>query len=109
MDTAPSASHDRVPAIACELGAGQASTQAQRWMQLGRHAGLGRVETADGLWIRFRDKPEVEQELRALVAVESRCCAWAHWHVYRAGGELIMQVSSTPEGAATLHAIFSAG
>ena len=97
------------PAIACELGGGQAGAQEQRWMRLGRDAGLGRTETADGLRIRFRDEPGVERELRALVAVESSCCAWARWQVDRAGGELVLQVSSTPEVAAALHAMFSTG
>jgi hypothetical protein len=100
---------DAAPAIACELGGDQAGTQEQRWMRLGRDAGLGRTETADGLRIRFRDEPGVEQELRALAAVESSCCSWARWQVHHAGGELVLQVSSTPEGAATLHAMFSTG
>jgi hypothetical protein len=100
---------DAVPAIACGLGGEEAGTQAERWVRLGRHAGIGRVETEDGLRIRFRDEPGVEEELRALVAVESSCCAWARWEVHRAGGELVMQVSSAPEGASALHAMFSAG
>ena len=33
----------------------------------------GRAETADGLRLTFR--PEAEDELRALVAVETGCCA----------------------------------
>jgi len=61
---------------------------------------------ADGLEIRFRDEAAVERELRDLVSVESNCCAWARWEVDRADGELVMRVSSTPEGAAALHAMF---
>ena len=95
------------PAIACTLGVDELGTQAQRWMRLGREAGLGREETADGLRLRFRDQPGAEQELRALVAVESDCCSWARWEVHRADGELIMQASSTPEGAAALKTMFN--
>lgn len=109
MGTVPIPGQDAVPAIACGLGGEEARTQTERWVRLGRHAGLGRAETADGLRIRFRDQPGVEEELRALVAVESSCCAWARWEVHRAGGELVMQVSSAPEGASALHAMFSAG
>jgi len=109
VSTPPILGQDAVPAIVCGLGGEQAGTQAERWMRLGRHAGLGRVETEDGLRIRFRDQPGVEQELRALVAVESNCCAWARWEVHRADGELVMQVSSAPEGASALHAMFSTG
>ncbi|HEX3515199.1 MAG TPA: hypothetical protein VHT26_14455 [Trebonia sp.] len=101
-DTAPGLAPD----IACDLGEERAATQAERWLRLGREAGLGRAETADGLEIRFRDEAAAERELRDLVSVESKCCAWARWEVRRANGELVMRVTSTPEGAAALHAMF---
>lgn len=94
------------PDIACDLGAGGAAAQARRWVRLGQEAGLGRAETADGLEIRFRDEAAVERELRELASVESRCCAWARWEVDRTDGELVLRVSSTPGGAAALHAMF---
>jgi hypothetical protein len=97
------------PAIACELAGDEVSGQAERWARLAREAGLGRAETGDGLRLRFRDEPAVEQELRALAAAESRCCSWARWEVGRAEGGLVLQVSSTPEGAAALHAMFRTG
>jgi hypothetical protein len=97
---------DDGPVIACGLNAQERGTQAQRWLRLGREAGLGRTETADGLLIRFRDEPAAEGELRALVALESDCCAWARWEVQRADAELVMRVTSTPAGAEALHAMF---
>ncbi len=100
---------DPAPDIACTLGGQRAAGQAERWLRLGRDAGLGRAATADGLEIRFRDEAAVERELRDLVSVESDCCAWARWEVRRAGGELVMRVSSTPEGAAALRAMFGPG
>jgi hypothetical protein len=109
VDTTRITGQDDAPVIACELGGGETGAQVQRWMRLGRDAGLERVETEDGLRVRFRDEPAVEEELRALVAVESNCCSWARWEVRRADGDLILKVSSTPEGAATLHTMFSTG
>jgi hypothetical protein len=97
---------DDVPVIACGLNGEDKGAHEQRWLRLGREAGLGRAETEDGLLLRFRDEPAVERELRAVVAVESECCAWARWEVRRADGELIMRVSSTPTGAVALHAMF---
>ena len=99
---------DRDPVIACTLGARELGSQALRWLRLGRKAGLGRAETADGVRLRFRDQPGVEEELRALVAVESGCCAWARWQVHRADGELVMEAGSSPDGAAALKAMFGA-
>lgn len=95
--------------IACGLGTEGAAGQAERWRRLGREGGLGRAETADGLEVRFRGDRAAERELRDLVAVESECCAWARWDVGRAGDELVLRVTSTPEGAAALHAMFGAG
>jgi hypothetical protein len=109
MDTARDTGQDNAPVIACELGGDEIGAQAERWIRLGRDAGLKRVGTEDGLQIRFRDQPAVEEELRALVAVESKCCSWARWEVRRADGDLILTVSSTPEGAATLHTMFGTG
>jgi hypothetical protein len=97
---------DLAPDIACDLGEEKAAAQAGRWLRLAREAGLGRTETADGLEIRFRGGTAAERELRDLVAVESKCCPWARWGVDRADGELVLRVSSTPAGAAALHAMF---
>jgi hypothetical protein len=97
---------DAAPDIACTLGDERGAAQEERWRRLGREAGLGRAETPGGLEIRFRDEPAAERELRDLVRVESTCCAWARWEIRRAGGELVLRVSSAPEGAAALHAMF---
>lgn len=108
MDAARTTGQDDAPVIACELG-DETGTQVKRWMRLGRDAGLDRVETEDGLRIRFRAEPAVEEELRTLVAVERNCCSWARWEIHRADGDLILKVSSAPDGAAALHAMFSTG
>lgn len=96
----------QAPDIACALGQERLADQAGRWRQLTEAAGLGRTETADGLELAFRDEPAVERELRDLVAVERACCAWARWEVQRAGAALVLHVSSTPDGAAALRAMF---
>lgn len=107
MDAARATGQEDAPAIACQLGEDETGTQAKRWIRLGRDAGLERIETEGGLRIRFRDEPTVEKELRALIAVERNCCSWAHWEILRADGDLVLKVSSTPEGAAALHTMFS--
>lgn len=95
------------PDIACTLGQERLTGQADRWRHLVQAAGLGNAETADGLELSFRAEPAVERELRDLVAVERACCAWARWEVRRADDALVLHVSSTPDGAAALHAMFS--
>ena len=56
----------------------------------------GRAETADGLRLSFR--PEAEDELRALVAVETGCCAWAAWTVEPTAGAVVLDVRSADRG-----------
>jgi hypothetical protein len=109
MDIARNTGQDNAAMIACALGGKEGGAQVERWMRLGRAARLERVETQEGLQIRFRAKPGVEEELLALVAIESNCCSWARWEVCHADDDLMLKVSSTPEGAAILHAMFSTG
>ncbi len=90
--------------VACTLGAADLTAQRQRWEQLMAGALTGRAETADGVRLCFR--PEAEDELRALVAVETGCCAWAAWTVEPAAGAVVLDVRSAAEGIATLHAMF---
>jgi len=90
--------------IACTLTAGDLAAQGRRWQRLMARALTGRAETADGLRLTFR--PESEDELRALVAVEAGCCAWAAWTVEPTAGAVVLDVRSADEGIATVHAMF---
>ena len=90
--------------VACTLGSAGLAAQARRWEQLMARALTGRDETPDGLRLSFR--PEAEDELRALVAVETGCCAWATWTIEPTAGAVVLDVRSAAEGIATLHAMF---
>jgi hypothetical protein len=93
--------------IACTLGVAALAAQGRRWQRLMARALTGRDETPDGLRLSFR--PEAEDELRALVAVEAGCCAWATWTVEPTDGAVVLDVRSADEGIATLHGMFTAG
>jgi len=93
--------------VACTLTEADLKTQSERWLTLGENFGLGRVATDDGLRLRFRYHPAVEDELRALVAVENDCCGWARWDVERDKDGLVMAARSTGDGIATLHSMFT--
>lgn len=94
--------------VACTLSSEDLGTQSERWGRLRAQAGLGRTATDDGLRTTFRDEPAVEDELRALVAVENDCCSWASWEVSREDGILVMHARSTGDGIAVLHGMFEA-
>ena len=91
------------PAVACTLGSGQLATQVERWTKLYAEAGLERLTTDDGLRVSFRSDPTVEDELRALVAVEGECCRWASWSVDARADGLILEISSTGNGIPVIH------
>src|SRR6202012_6020262 len=93
--------------IACTLGVADRAGQHRRWEHLIAQALTERSETADGLRLTFR--PEAEDELRALVAVETGCCAWATWTVEPADGAVVLGFRSADAGIATLHGMFTAG
>ena len=92
--------------VACTLSDTDLKTQRERWINVGENFGIGREQTNDGLRLTFKDHPAVEQELRALVAVENDCCSWASWSVKREEAALVMAARSKGEGILTLHGMF---
>jgi hypothetical protein len=94
--------------VACTLTSADLAAQGDRWEQLAVRAMTERAETAHGLRIFFRSEPGAEEELRALVAVENECCPWADWTVETNNGQIVLNVRSTRQGVATLHAMFRA-
>ena len=92
--------------IACTLGSEDLAAQSERWRGLRRRAQTARIETGDGIRLEFRADDGVEEELRALVAVENECCAWARWDVVRENGSVAMVAASEGTGVATLQTMF---
>jgi hypothetical protein len=92
--------------VACALTGDELAEQSRRWRALYERAGLERVETNDGIQIRFRSDVGVEEELRALVAVERGCCRWARWEVETGDDSVRVDVTSTGVGVTTLHGMF---
>ena len=96
--------------VACTLTPADLAGQARRWQRLMRRALTGRAETPDGLRLSFR--PDAEDELRALIAVEAQCCAWADWTVEPAAGTVVLGIRSMaqgPEGIRALRLMFEPG
>lgn len=89
--------------IACTLTSADLVAQAGRWERLAARAMTDRAQTTDGLRIFFRADPGVEEELRALVAVENECCAWAAWTVQAGTGQIMLDVRSSGDGVTALH------
>ncbi len=88
--------------IACTLSRKDLAAQSERWHRLAGRALASREETTGGLRLAFDDLPGVRDELRALVAVERTCCAWATWEL----DGTVLEVRSTDHGVATLQEMF---
>ena len=93
--------------VACSLTPAGLAAQAGRWTRLAALAMTDREETADGLRIGFRSEPGAEQELRALVAVETECCPWATWTVAASAGRITLDIRAAGEGIAALRTMFT--
>ena len=93
--------------VACSLSRAGLAEQAGRWESLAARAMTGREQTGHGIRVTFRPGPGTEEELRALADVESRCCPWAAWTVHADGTRLVLDVRSSGDGVAALHAAFT--
>jgi len=93
--------------VACSLTPAGLAEQAGRWARLAARAMTGREQTGHGIRVSFRPGPGTEEELRALVAAETRCCPWAAWTVHADGSRLVLDVRSAGDGVAALHAMFT--
>jgi hypothetical protein len=93
--------------VACTLNQAELGELGMRWAKLAADARTERTQTKDGLRIVFRASPEAERELRALVAVERDCCAWASWSVEQRDDRLELVVRAAGEGVGALHGMFT--
>jgi hypothetical protein len=93
--------------VACSLTPSGLAEQAGRWERLAARAMTSREQTRDGLRLSFRTEPGAEAELRALAAVETRCCPWATWTVRASAAQVVLDVRSAGDGVAALHAMFT--
>ena len=97
----------RITPVACTLTSAGLAAQGGRWHRLMARAMTERAETVEGVRISFL--PGAEDELRALVAVETECCPWATWTVERATGTIVLHVRSTADGVGALHSMSTLG
>jgi hypothetical protein len=93
--------------VACSLTPAGLAEQAGRWERLARRAMTRRERTGHGIRVSFRPGPGTEEELRALVDAETRCCSWATWAVHSDGTQLVLDVRAADDGVAALHAMFT--
>lgn len=93
--------------IACTLAPDALSARLALIEALSADGLLGRSATDAGLRIRLRDRADIEQRTRELIALESACCPFLDFDLGRAGGDLVLDVSG-PEAARPVIEMFFA-
>jgi hypothetical protein len=93
--------------VACSLTMAGLAEQAGRWVRIAARAMTGQTKTTDGFCLVFRPDPGIEEELRALVAVETQCCPWATWTVQASATQLMLDVRAAGDGVTALHGMFT--
>jgi hypothetical protein len=90
------------PPIACTLGAAERPRRAADIRRLGED-GLLSVERGDRQAVlRFRREPGIRDRIDALVAAESRCCAFLGFEVAEEGQETVLAITAPPGGETIL-------
>ena len=92
--------------VACSLDAAALEERRQRWVALAKRALIDQHATGSGVRQRYRPEPDVERELRELVALERDCCGFAAWDLRPSGGMLELDVSASGDGAGALQEMF---
>ena len=93
--------------VACSLTMEGLAEQAGHWVRIAARAMTGYTKTDGGLRLVFRPEPGIEEELRALVDVETQCCPWATWTVQASATELALDVRASGDGVTALHGMFT--
>ncbi len=81
--------------IACTLSAEQLSARVAEIAALGRDA---LIETDENLTVRLRNDPETRARLAAIIAAESKCCAFLGFDVSESHDELRLTISAPAGG-----------
>ena len=96
-------------AIACSLRAGDLDDRREVWKRLAGRALRESRPTDHGVRFFYTASEDAERELRELARLEAECCPFAEWRLSQRGEELVLEVTSTGEGAAAVRALFGFG
>ena len=97
---------DELPLIACSLTAAEMPDRRRRWLALTDRALARRTATAEGVRLTFRAAPGVEEELRALAALERDCCGFAAFEVAAGADRVTLDVKSSGDGVMAVRELF---
>jgi hypothetical protein len=104
--TTPTEAVTDVP-IACTLTPGQYQDRTGELAALAARALRTREQTAAGERLVFTDTPEVEHELRGVIALESSCCAFLHLDLARTADGLVLDIAGAEDARPIIAELFA--
>ena len=94
--------------IACTLTPGQYADRTGDLASLAARALRTRKPTAAGERLVFTDTPQIERELRAVIAAEASCCAFLRMDLQRSGDGLVLDVAGPQDARPVIAELFAA-
>ncbi len=94
-------------AIACTLTADGMAARLALIDALAADGLLDRTATDTGMRVRLRDSADIERRTRALVAAESRCCAFLNFDLGRENGDLVLDFSGPANARPVIYMFFA--
>jgi hypothetical protein len=93
--------------IACTLTPGAYQDRTAELAGLGARALRSREQTADGERLVFADSPDIERELRAVIAAESSCCGFLRMELQRADDGLVLDIAGPHDARPVIAELFA--
>jgi hypothetical protein len=84
--------------IACTLSPAEHRQRTDELTALAARGLRSREQTADGLRLVFSDSAETDEDLRAVIAAEARCCPFLKLDLTRGAHDLVLEITG-PENA----------
>ena len=92
--------------IACTLDAREYAGRTAELAALAARALRRREPTPTGERLVFADTPEIERELRAVIAAEARCCAFLTMGLRGSDDGLVLDVDGPRDARPVIAALF---
>lgn len=89
--------------VACSLTAAQLPARREEIRALGSDGLVAVAEERDRAVLRFRADPAIRERLAAIVAAESRCCAFLDFRVEHEAAATVLTISAPDGGAEMVH------
>jgi hypothetical protein len=96
-----------VQPIACTLSAADYAARVEDTAALTRRALRSREPIPDGARLSFDADPDIERQLRDIIAAEAQCCAFLRMQLQTADSALVLDITGPPEASPIIAELFA--